>query len=106
VLVTPPPRKTCRDDGRSFNYSFGAYATAMRELAEANQVPLIELGERAVAFLDEQADCEWAGENFFLVRADGSIDSTHFQEHGANILAGLVAAGVESLKLPLSSFLK
>jgi hypothetical protein len=39
------------------------------------------------------------------VRADGSIDSTHFQERGANILAGLVAASVESLKLPLASLL-
>jgi hypothetical protein len=43
------------------------------------------------------------------VKADGTTDSTHFQETGANIMAGLVAkgtAGISTLGLPLSDFVK
>jgi hypothetical protein len=38
-----------------------------------------------------------------------SIDSTHFQENGANIMAGLVAkgtTGISTLGLPLSAYVK
>lgn len=101
VLVTPPPRKSCKSDGTSFNYSFGAYATAMSELAQANDVPLIDLGHKTVEFLDQKQDCDWSGENFFLIRADGSIDATHFSESGARVLAQIVARGVVELGLPL-----
>ena len=32
VLVTPPPRNSCQSNGKTFNYSFGSYATAMYQL--------------------------------------------------------------------------
>jgi len=106
VLVTPPPRNSCRSDGVSFNYSFTSYATAMKELGQTNSVAVVDLGARAVTYLNGKADCDWASANFFLVRADGSVDGTHFQETGANILAGLVVEGVGALTLPLASFIK
>jgi hypothetical protein len=44
-----------------------------------------------------------------LVKADGTVDATHFQESGANIMAGLVAkgtTGIKTLKIPLSAYVK
>jgi lysophospholipase L1-like esterase len=106
VLVTPPPRNSCRSDGVSFNYSFTAYATAMKELGQTNGVTVIDLGARAVTYLNGKNDCDWASANFFLIRADGTVDGTHFQEMGANILAGLVAQGVTESTLPLAPYVK
>ena len=97
VLVTPPPRNSCRSDGVSFNYSFTSYATAMKELGQTNGVTVVDLGARAVAYLNGKADCDWASANFFLIRADGTVDGTHFQEMGATILAGLVTQGVDRI---------
>ena len=106
VLVTPPPRNSCRSDGVSFNYSFTSYATAMKELGQTNGVTVVDLGARAVTYLNGKADCDWASANFFLIRADGTVDGTHFQEMGANILAGLVAQGVTESTLPLAAYVK
>ena len=106
VLVTPPPRNSCRTDGVSFNYSFTSYANAMKELGQANGVAVVDLGARAVTYLNGKADCDWASANFFLVRADGTVDGTHFQEMGANILAGLVVEGIRALALPLTDYAK
>jgi len=106
VLVTPPPRNSCRSDGVSFNYSFTSYATAMKELGQTNSVAVVDLGARAVTYLNGKTDCDWASANFFLVRADGTVDGTHFQETGANILAGLVVEGIGALMLPLAAYIK
>ncbi len=106
VLVTPPPRNSCQSNGKTFNYSFGSYATAMYQLGQAGGVAVVDLGPMAVDYLDGKGDCGWASDNFFLIRADGTVDGTHFQETGANILAGLVAMGVADLQLPLTGYLK
>jgi lysophospholipase L1-like esterase len=106
VLVTPPPRNSCRSDGVSFNYSFTSYATAMKELGQTNGVTVVDLGARAVAYLNGKGDCDWASANFFLIRADGTVDGTHFQEMGASILASLVAQGITESTLPLAAYVK
>lgn len=106
VLVSPPPRNSCRADRVSFNYSFGAYADAMRELATENDIAFVHLGMLTVAFLDEHNDCAWAREHFFLVRADGSVDGTHFQEEGASIMSDLLAGEIRALDLPLATYLR
>jgi hypothetical protein len=66
----------------------------------------VDLGARAVTYLNGKTDCDWASANFFLIRADGTVDGTHFQETGANILAGLVVDGVRELALPLAGYIK
>jgi lysophospholipase L1-like esterase len=78
----------------------------MKELGQTNSVAVVDLGARAVTFLNGKADCDWASANFFLVRADGSVDGTHFQETGANILADLVVEGIRTLSLPLAAYAK
>ena len=78
----------------------------MKELGQTNGVTVVDLGARAVTYLNGKADCDWASANFFLIRADGTVDGTHFQEMGATILAGLVTQGVTESTLPLAAYVK
>jgi lysophospholipase L1-like esterase len=97
VLVTPPPRNSAYCTGGN---GTGGHAQAMRELGQAEGVPVLDLNARSVAYL--QAICPApVPEDFFLLRADGTVDGTHFQEHGARVLAELIVAGAREAALPL-----
>ncbi len=99
-LVTPTPRNSAYCTGGN---GTGAYAQAMRELAAAEAVPLIDLNQKTVNYL--KAICPApTPENFFLLRADGTVDGTHFQENGARILSRFVADGVGEAGMALNSF--
>jgi lysophospholipase L1-like esterase len=100
IFVTPPPRNSAYCTGGN---GTGGHAEAMRELATARGVPLADLNARSVEHL--KAICPApTPEDFFLLRADGSVDGTHFQEGGARILAGLVANEVAALNTPLAGY--
>ena len=102
VLVTPPPRNSAYCTGGN---GTGSYAAAMRELGESDSVAVIDLNKKSVDYLKEICPSP-TPEDFFLVKADGGVDGTHFQENGARKLAGFVAAGVEEAGLPLARYLK
>lgn len=102
VLVTPPPRNSAYCTGGN---GTGDWAEAMRELGEAERVIVCDLNAQAVAYL--MAICPAPSpEDFFLLRSDGSVDGTHFQENGARILAGFVAEGLRQANSPLAADLK
>jgi lysophospholipase L1-like esterase len=102
VFVTPPPRNSAYCAGGN---GTGAHANALRELGIAENVAVSDLNAKSVAYL--QAICPApTPEDFFLRRADGSVDGTHFQEHGARVLAELVAEGLQQANLPLAAYLK
>ncbi|XXT22013.1 rhamnogalacturonan acetylesterase [Sorangium sp. So ce429] len=103
VLVTPPPRRSCTGDSHEFGNGLGAHSQAMRELGEELDVPVIDLNEKTLAHL-RTIGCVAAGEDFFLIRADGSVDGTHFQETGARVMAGLVAQGAADAGLLLAQY--
>lgn len=93
VLVTPPPRNSAYCTGGN---GTGGHAQAMRELGRAQGVPVVDLNALSVAHL--MAICPApTPEDFFLLRADGSVDGTHFQENGARVLASLVASGLRDV---------
>jgi lysophospholipase L1-like esterase len=93
VLVTPPPRNSAYCTGGN---GTGAHAQAMRELGQAQGVAVVDLNARSVEYL--RAICPApVPEDFFLLRADGTVDGTHFQENGARILAGLVASALREV---------
>jgi lysophospholipase L1-like esterase len=99
VLVTPTPRNSAYCTGGN---GTGAHAAAMIELGQAQAVPVVDLNGRAVEYL--RAICPApTPEDFFLLRADGSIDGTHFQENGARILAQFVADGLTVPGLPFAA---
>lgn len=96
VFVTPPPRNSAYCTGGN---GTGAHAQAMRELAMAKQLPLSDLNDKSVTYL--KAICPAPEpENFFLIKSDGTVDGTHFQEMGARKLAEFVAAGLREAGIP------
>jgi lysophospholipase L1-like esterase len=90
VFVTPPPRNSAYCTGGN---GTGAHAQAMRELGQALTVGVVDLNADSVAYLRAIYPAP-TPEDFFLLRTDGSVDGTHFQENGARILAGFVARGL------------
>lgn len=95
VLVTPPPRNSAYCTGGN---GTAAHAQAMRDLGAADGVLVIDLNQKAVNFL--KAICPApTPEDFFLLKADGSVDGTHFQENGARKLAQFVADGLVGVGL-------
>jgi lysophospholipase L1-like esterase len=102
ILVTPPPRSSAYCTGGN---GTGAHADAMRQLGETKGVVVSDLNRKAVDFL--KAICPApTPENFFLLKADGSVDGTHFQENGARHLARFVGEGLRDAASPLAAYLK
>jgi lysophospholipase L1-like esterase len=100
VFVTPTPRNSAYCTGGN---GTGAHAAAMRELGQALAIPVVDLNASTVEYL--RAICPApTPEDFFLLRADGSVDGTHFQERGARLLAGFVAAGLSVPGLPFAEY--
>ncbi len=83
VLVTPPPRNSAYCGKGN---SLGGYAQAMRELAAAEQVTLLDNNRRTFDHLEAICPSP-TPEDFFFVRANSSVDGTHFQENGARHMA-------------------
>jgi len=108
IFVTPPPRHSCNTGETGVRNGLSAYAAAMNELGPTLHTPVVDLNAMTITYL-ANVSCDTSGSTFYLVKADGTTDSTHFQETGANIMAGLVAkgtAGISTLGLPLSDFVK
>ena len=112
VLVTPVHRRYFADDG-TLTDTHGDYIVAVRELAQEEEVPLIDLAERS-RLLFEQTGIEGTKEDFmwvlpgeFMNFPAGVEDNTHFQERGAHRLAQQVAEAICELRLqPLQMFLR
>lgn len=102
ILVTPPPRNSAYCTGGN---GTGAWAEAMRQLGSAKGVAVSDLNRKSVDYL--KAICPAPSpENFFLLKADGSVDGTHFQENGARNLARFVSEGLREAASPLAAYLK
>ncbi|WP_397387119.1 rhamnogalacturonan acetylesterase [Paenibacillus sp. ClWae2A] len=112
VLITPVHRRYFADDG-TLTDTHGDYIIAVRELAEEEDVPLIDLAERS-RLLFEQAGVEGSKDDFMWVLPgeyvnfpSGVEDNTHFQERGARRLAQQVAEAIRELQLqPLQMYLR
>ncbi len=109
VLVTPIARRNC--DGREggvFVASFGKYADVMIALGKEENVPVIDLCNLSVAYLNEIGPEEskliylWAAPGAYpdSAYANGVSDNTHLQEYGATIYAGLVAKAIKESDNP------
>jgi lysophospholipase L1-like esterase len=99
VFVTPTPRNSAYCTGGN---GTGAHAAAMNALGQQQGVPVVELNARTVSYLREICPAP-TPEDFFFLRADGSVDGTHFQENGARILARFVADGLRNFGAPFAA---
>ncbi|MBN2736535.1 MAG: carbohydrate-binding protein [Spirochaetales bacterium] len=102
ILVTPPPRNSAYCTGGN---GMAAHAQAMKELGATQKVPVVDLNQMTVNYLIKICPAP-VPENFFLLRADGTVDGTHFQENGARIMAGFITNALQSQNLPLALYLK
>jgi lysophospholipase L1-like esterase len=98
VLVTPVARRTF-SSGR-IQTTLTSYAEAMKKVAHAKNVPLIDLHAASVALLDQLGDADSAR---FSPAAD---DRSHFSRKGARAMAGLVANSLSEAVPALASQLK
>jgi len=98
ILVTPPPRATCTGDSHTFGNGLAGYSMAMKTVAAAKDVALIDLNAATLDYV-QMIGCVAAKADFYLVG-----DGTHFQQNGARLMAGFVADGVVALSLPLAAY--
>ncbi|UJF35000.1 rhamnogalacturonan acetylesterase [Paenibacillus hexagrammi] len=112
ILITPVHRRFFDEDG-SLRDTHGDYITAMKELAEEQQVILLDLAAKSKV-LYEQLGAEeskslflWAWPGEFPNFPRGAEDNTHFQELGAIQIAGLVVACIREQNIqPLALYLR
>ncbi len=111
VLLTPVVRRKFDEKGQ-FVDMHGDYPGVVREVAAAQQVPLIDLWAKSKALLEKIGADD--SKPLFMNFAGGLYpkypaakeDNTHFSPFGAVLMAGLVAEGVQESSLPLRGFLK
>lgn len=97
VFVTPVTMRCMDEEGR-FIVCFDDYRQKMMELAGEKGIPLLDLGERSTAYLNEIGEVEskniylWAAEGEYPdgAYAAGVSDNAHLQEYGAKVFANIV----------------
>jgi lysophospholipase L1-like esterase len=111
VLFTPVTRR--KYEGSTIDpLSVGDFPEAMKQFAEKNQVPLLDIHKATRDFFNSMGHRESA--SYFLHLApgespnypDGLEDNTHFNEKGAEAVAHLIAEKIKGSDLPLKNLLK
>jgi lysophospholipase L1-like esterase len=103
ILATPVARRKFNAAGK-LTPTHGAYPDAVRAVAQAENVPLLELEHATEKWL--QALGDEPSKKFFNRLPNGTQDDTHFVEAGAVHVASLAAAQIRELNLPLAQWLK
>lgn len=91
VLITPIARRLFDEDGNFRPGSHGPYPDAIRRLAEAEKIPLIDLTEATENYLSQLGDAE--SKPLFM----WPKDNTHLKPEGAVRMAGFLAEGLKAL---------
>jgi len=110
VIVTSMNRRTFDANGRITN-SLAGYPDAVREVAAAQHVALIDLNAMSKALFeamgpeDSMKAFMHYPANAYPNQAKPISDDTHFNSYGAFELARCVTHGIREAKLPLRKFL-
>ena len=93
VLVTPLTRRYFESDGK-IHSDLGEYSEAMRGVARDMKVPLIELQNESIAYLDNLGEA--AGNKLAITKKDNDgntiFDKTHLNWEGSYVFGRMVAA--------------
>lgn|SRR6185312_4110182 len=93
VLVTPLTRRYFESDGK-IHSDLGEYSEAMRGVAREMKVPLIELQNESIAYLDKAGEA--AGNKLAITKKDNDgktiFDKTHLNWAGSYVFGRMVAA--------------
>jgi lysophospholipase L1-like esterase len=107
VLLTPVSRRSFDETGRLIDTHL-VYAKLVRDVATAQNVPLIDLNQSSQLLLQQMGvdDSKYLFNHLTPGEHPnypaGKEDNTHFNELGARRVAELVLAGIQSLKLELA----
>ncbi|WP_229207911.1 rhamnogalacturonan acetylesterase [Dyadobacter beijingensis] len=107
VLITPVARRSFDADGK-IQETHAVYAQLVRDVAAAQQAPLIDLDKTSQALLQKMGPEN--SKMLFLHMApgehpnypEGKEDNTHFNELGARKMAELVLADLKAQKIGLA----
>ena len=98
ILLTSVCRRYFNGDGTP-QRTHGSYPKAMRELAAATGTALIDIEEQTYQWL-LQLGPEGSKPYFVLdKRKPDNMDNTHLTKEGAEVIAGMIAAGMKKQKL-------
>lgn len=111
VLFTPVTRRKFDGTNTIDELSVGDFPEAMKQFAEKNQVPLLDIHKATRNFFNSMGQDESA--LYFMHLApgespnypDGLEDNTHFNEKGAEAVAHLIAEEIKKSDLPLKDLL-
>ena len=107
VLVTPLTRRYFGKDGR-IHSDLAEYSEAMRGVARAMQVPLIDLQRESIAYLDKAGEAE--GDRLAITKkdADGKtiFDKTHLNWQGSYVFGRMVAVRLGAVVPPLQRYVQ
>lgn len=98
ILITPMVRRTFDEHGKLID-GLKAYAEAMKEVATAKQVAVIDLHASSLALVEQLGPEASAG------MANKTGDATHFNEKGACAMAGLIMSELSSAERKLKEHL-
>lgn len=111
VLMTPVARRRFNESGE-FNDTHGEYPDRVRKVAVEYKVPLIDMHRKSEGVLKRLGPDE-SRSLFLHLKANenpnypnGIEDNTHFNAHGAEVMAKLAVEGIRELKLELARYLK
>ncbi len=103
VLITPLERRCFKDAWNLGEGEHGDYVTGMKQVAEEEQVALIDLWTKSRAKMEEAGAVEATKWFLHLAKGqypscpEGKIDNSHLSPEGTRIFAGLVAEGLMEL---------
>ncbi len=110
VLLTPIVRRKFAENGK-LRETHGAYPAAVRQTAAILNAPLIDLNALTRDAINAYGPEEsrslflWLAPGEHVNYPEGVQDDTHLNTQGARLLAGMVAADINRLRLPLRKFL-
>ncbi len=111
ILATPVCRRKFDATGK-LESTHDGYPDAMRAVAAEEKVPLLELERATAQWLQSVGDepskqfFMWIPPGKYPKLPKGRKDDTHFVEAGATHVAGLAAAEIRRLNLPLAKWLR
>lgn len=99
VLLTPACRIFFDSDGKITSH-FGendGYVTAVRQVAQEQNIELIDMFNITKELYESYG--VFTTQGLHNIKEDGSVDLTHYNKFGANLIAGKMAEAIKNLNL-------
>lgn len=112
VFLTPTQRRVFDKDGKTLLNTHGDFPAAMKEVAQRENVPLIDLNMmtktffETLGFEDSKRALVHYPANTFPNQPKDLADNTHFNPYGAYEVAKCVVMGMKDMNHPLIQYLR